>query len=69
MMKFSQRANILMNEATEMALRYGHAQVTLYDLTRALAHTPLVKLAFTDKENNYDSFLTMLQNVAEKFGE
>ena len=66
MMKFSQRANILMNEATEMALRYGHAQVTLYDLTRALAHTPLVKLAFTDKENNYDSFLTMLQNVAEE---
>ena len=66
MMKFSQRASILMNEATEMALRYGHAQVTLYDLARALAHTPLVKLAFTDKENNYDNFLNMLQNVAEE---
>ena len=49
-MKNSQRMNTLLSEATQMALEYNHAQVTLYDVARALAYTPVVKMAFADND-------------------
>lgn len=62
-MKNSQKMNILLSEATQMALDYNHAQVTLYDIARALAYTPIIKEAFS--KNGYKSWLELLQNTAD----
>ena len=63
-MKNSHRMNVLLAEAAQMAVEYNHAQITLYDIARALAHTPILKLAFVD--SNYEEWLDQLQSIAEE---